>query len=278
MKTRNLLYMTGGVFVGIGFLYLLCQIGWKDIVINVVSDIVTILLLLLVAWLILVLTNRNRLLDFFGVRKSRKIVVYLSNIRVIQGGSQGIDGQIRSYFGSAVVFSELFVATKFDELFSYPLPTFDDKPGILRKLLLTDVTVKLLLSPLNDKQLESAASFITFGSPGYNKASDFFEQKGSMAHFCQENGQMVVNGVTIPNDGIYGFVERIVETEKDRSLYYVAGTTEPGTRGAADYLVTQWEKLQKRYGNEKDFVVVLKIHPEGSSTIILSHEREEKRK
>jgi hypothetical protein len=123
MKTRNLLYMTGGVFVGIGFLYLLCQIGWKDIVINVVSDIVTILLLLLVAWLILVLTNRNRLLDFFGVRKSRKIVVYLSNIRVIQGGSQGIDGQIRSYFGSVVVFSELFVATKFDELFSYPLPT-----------------------------------------------------------------------------------------------------------------------------------------------------------
>jgi len=62
-------------------------------------------------------------------------------------------------------------------------------------------------------------------------------------------------------DPTYGFVECIFDHEKNRKIFYAAGISELATAGAANYLATEWRKLQQKHGNVTSFLVVLKIEP-----------------
>jgi hypothetical protein len=228
-----------------------------DISINVISDLITLGLLFGVAWLVFVFLRRNPILKFFNIQRDKKLAIYLSNIEVER--SKGVDGVSRNYKGTAVVFGEQITASEFINLFNYPFPASDDKPGILKQLRIADVNVELIPSPLNDEGIEHHTSFITIGSPGYNRASGFFEQKGSKAKFQKDNTEIIVNDIPLPKDSNYAFVARIVDRDNQRSLFYTAGISEQGTKGAVYYLATRWKDLQKRYGNQKDFAIALKI-------------------
>ena len=144
---------------------------------NLISDVLFVLGAILLGWAIYFVTRHTRLIRFFGVTESRRLTIYLSNLRVRTGGAIGIDGQPRSYQGSAVTFGEMQCANRFRDLFRYPLPSIADKPGILSKLLISDVQVELFRSPLTQEELERAASIITLGSPAYNVASRFVERE-----------------------------------------------------------------------------------------------------
>jgi hypothetical protein len=142
---------------------------------NVIADIIFLVVAIVLGWTLFLFTRRRQLLKFFGIDTSRRIVIYLSNLRVKPFGTIGMDGQERSYEGSTVAFYEMLVANRFRDLFNYPLPSLSEKPGVLSKLLISDVQVELLSSPLNHGQLETSSSFITLGGPAYNSASDFVE-------------------------------------------------------------------------------------------------------
>jgi hypothetical protein len=142
---------------------------------SIVSDVLFWLMTAAVGWILLVLTRRTRLLEFFGARKSRRIVIYLSNLRIVRGGAIGIDGCRRNYEGAAAPFLETKVANRFRNLFNYLFPSFSGKPGVLSKLLISDVQVQLEHSPLREEEVENSSSLIAVGSPAYNVAAKFIE-------------------------------------------------------------------------------------------------------
>jgi hypothetical protein len=105
------------------------------------------------------------------------MLIYLSNLRVVPGGAVGIDGRQRSYRGRAVAFLEMEVATRLRDLFVHLFPSLSDRPGLLSRLLISDVEVELIPSPLKEADLEQLLPFITLGSAAYNVASRFVERE-----------------------------------------------------------------------------------------------------
>ena len=151
--------------------------SWGGIAENIISDILFLLIAVVLGWAFLVITRRTKLLGFFGVRGPRRMVIYLSNLRIVRGGATGIDGRRRSYQGAATTFLEMAVANRFRDVFNYLLPSLSDRPSVLSKLLVSDVQVQLIHSPLQEGELERSSPFITLGSPAYNIASRFAEER-----------------------------------------------------------------------------------------------------
>lgn len=143
---------------------------------NIISDFLVLLIGLILGWLILTF-SRRKLLTFYGVHESRRMIIYLSNLRVVRGGAVGIDGRLRSYEGAATAFLEMLGANRFRDLFNFLLPTLSESPGFLSKLLISDVQVQLAHSPLREGELERSFPFIALGSPAYNVASRFVEEQ-----------------------------------------------------------------------------------------------------
>lgn len=278
--------------------------SWCGIVENIISDFLSLLIPVVLGSVFLVITRRTKLLEFFGARKSRRMVIYLSNLRIVRGGAVGIDNRRRSYQGAATTFLEMAVANRFRDVFNYPIPSLSDKPGLLSKLLISDVQVQLIHSPLHEGELERSSPFITLGSPAYNIASSFVEKKlHSQAKFrlgrdcmqsevesstgagldwlvgahmgtsstivLEEAGQdaelgdmspaIMVEGVPPLTGETYGFVERVVDHEQDRFVFYAAGISEFATAGAANFLMTEWRRLQQKHPKDTPFLVVLRF-------------------
>lgn len=229
-----------------------------DLGTNVLAEFVALVLLVVAGWILYSLTRRRRLLRFFGILSSRRIVVYLSHLQIVAGGALDIMGIPRSYEGTAVAFGEMAVGSQFRDLFNYFVPSLSENPGFLSQLLISDVQVQVLASPLNQQQVERATSFITLGSPFYSAASAFAETSGSQAKFDLAAPTIIVAGIAPVAHTDYGFVERIIDSNR-RSVFYAAGLPELGTIGAANYLAEQWSQLSKKYGNDRNFLVMLEF-------------------
>ena len=235
----------------------------ESILANLISDFLFLLIVIIIGWIFYALTQRSKVLKFFGIDGSRRIAVYLSNLRVQRGGSIGVDGRPRAYQGTAIAFGEMLAANRFREVFNYILPSLSDKPGILSKLLISDIQLQFAPSPLTLGELEHSCSFISLGSPKYNVASGFIETAlHSRARFQEDALAILVGDVPPVTDATYGFVERIVDKENARCIFYAAGLSELGTVGATYFLATQWERLHRKYGDSTNFVVMLRFAPE----------------
>jgi hypothetical protein len=294
----------------------------SDIGINLISDVIFILLGLLIFWLYYLLSNRKRLLKFFGITKTKKITIYLSKLNIVRGGSKGFDGTHYSFQGSSIAYEESKAATQLQSLFNYFLPSQVEKPELLRKLLIADIDVKIIASPSEENAIEQNTTIISIGLPPYNIVSRNIESSWRLSAkfgFTQshtvlesednEKGHIVTpsgvslgtavpllsatpSGVTagsvVPVDDIVtsasslsskqstqpiitiqnippytdnsiGFVQRIFDSENKRNLFYIAGLSENSTAGCAYYLVDNWQKLFKKYGDATPFLGLLKI-------------------
>ena len=79
---------------------------WRDVGVNLFSDLVFIILSLLIYWAYYLFTERRKLLKFFGIWGSKKIIIYISNLNILLGGAAGIDGLRYSFQGSAIAAEE----------------------------------------------------------------------------------------------------------------------------------------------------------------------------
>ena len=95
---------------------------WKDVGINLLSDVIFLIMALLIWGAYYLFSDRMRLLKFFGIWGSKKIVIYISNLNVLHGGTTGIDGSRYSFQGSSIAAEESKAATRFQNLFNYFLP------------------------------------------------------------------------------------------------------------------------------------------------------------
>ncbi len=166
----------------------------------------------------------------------------------------------RSYNGLAVVLNEQLYAARFRERLNYLVPSLSESHSFLRKIVFSDITVSIISSPLLESEIESNTSIISFGSPGYNKASSFIEKsKNSAVKFVNDNTVIQIENESAINNPLNGIIQRLVSnsTDNKRNLFYVAGLSERGTIGAANYLAKNWKSLSKRYKDDESFIVVV---------------------
>jgi len=142
---------------------------------NLVSDVIFILIAIFLGWIFIRVTRQRNLHRFFLTGKKKRLPVYLSNLQVLPYGAAGIDGRIMSYQGSAVAYGEMESANRIRDLFSLVVPSLSDDPGFLRRVLLSDVRVQINVSPLDQENLETGSSVVSFGSGAYNATSRYIE-------------------------------------------------------------------------------------------------------
>lgn len=326
---------------------------------NIISDILFVLGAVALGFVVLWLSGRCKLLRFFGTLKSRRIVIYLSRIGVVEGGAIGVDGQHRNYSGFTAPYGEIQAADQLRRLFEYLLPSVTaDIPDPLRNILIADVEAVVVQSPATLNTVESAASLITLGSPAYNIASRYAEESLSSkvrfrlgqkhqsavprpqpenelflcmqpstastelegTHQTEQVADTTPSGDTsgsvpstrtMPSGVAYddtiqasempqaatgadvpsaillpslppitgsdkAFIQRVIDPENQRYVFYVAGISELATEGAAYYLRRHWRKLARKYADNVAFAVVLQIDRNDyrRATVVLEHEVE----
>jgi len=232
----------------------------ENIFSGVIANVLFAILIILIGWTMYFLTERRELLNFFGISDTKRLVIYLSNLRIIKDGSIGIDDRPRSYQGATVVYNEQAVATKFKESFNYLVPSLSDSPSFLSKILFADIRIISMPSPLDESDIEAVSSIITLGSPGYNIVSLMVEKnRNSAVRFTNDNREIQVSSIPNLKNPVNGFIQRLIikKDNKNRCLFYVAGPYEQGTIGAAYYLVNNWKALRKKYKDNESFVIVL---------------------
>lgn len=245
----------------------------NNIVSGVIANILFAIFLIFVGWVIYWLTSRRKLLNFFNIKESKRLVIYLSNLRIIEFGSIGIDEQSRSYAGPTVVVGELLAANRFKENFNYLIPKLSESPSLWSKILFADIKVTISPSVLNVSEIESQTTIITFGSPGYNLVSEHIETiEVSNVKFAHDNRGISVKNLPTIHDTKNGFIQRIVEEK--RSYFYVAGLSERGTVGAATYLAKNWKDIYKKYSDKKSFIIMLRFPTDNLDNWTIDFEKE----
>lgn len=148
---------------------------WGDIVINILSDFLTLILGISIYWLFFLIVRRNELLKFFGISKNKKVSIYLSNVRVQKYGSKGLGGILYSYQGQSIPYEESKAAIQLKSLFNYFLPSLFEKPKLLSKLLISDIDANVIASPDEENIIDTSSSIISLGFPAYNSVSNNIE-------------------------------------------------------------------------------------------------------
>jgi hypothetical protein len=227
---------------------------------NVVSEFIALFILILFGYVVYRITGRRQLLAFFHVGQEKRFVTYLSRVTVAAGGSVGIDGRPRSFAGPTFALTEVELIGLIQRLFNYITPGVDSLPGFLKSILISDVTNEFLPSPLSPSDVDSQAPFLALGSPAYNAASQRIQADYSpLARFDSENLGITVHNLGTMSDPLIGFLVRARNNSTGQIAYYAAGPASVGTSGAAIYLIKNWRNLQKKYGNDNPFVVLLRF-------------------
>jgi len=84
---------------------------------------------------------------------------------------------------------------------------------------------------------------------------------------------IIIKGISPITDTTYGFIERINEPNTDRTLFYVAGLSEFGTKGAANYLASHWFDIYKKYKKTQPFFIMLSFNDSDSLKASIIFER-----
>lgn len=243
----------------------------ENITAGVIANTIFFVLTVLVGWSAFLLFRRRKLLKFFGIEEHKRITVYLSNIRVTQGGSLGTDGLPRAYSGTTVTFGESLQANLFLNLFSYLVPGLSSQPGILKYLSVSDVQVVVAPSPLREDDIDKTSTIVTLGSPGYNIVSEWVQRSlNPRIRFSNDNSAITVNGLPNIADGRQSFVQRIYDADNKRWVFYTAGLSELGTIGAAYFLASRWRSIFKKFGTDKfEHVISVNAQNYQQSTIVI---------
>ncbi len=248
--------------------------GWfQGVAQNIVADLLFLGILPVLGWLVYRLTRRDPLLSFFGVKGSKKLFVYLSNLRIRQGGALGVDGVPRSFSESAIPAYEAALVPAFQRIFNYVVPGVEALPGLLKRLLLSDVSVDIHPSPLDVSEIDGDSTFIAVGAPGYSQASRYVEDAlHAIARFTNDMSAIAIPGTPALSGDHYAFVQRAGNAKQQ--AFYVAGISSRGTTGAVRFLATRWRQLNEKFPGGKPFCVMLRITSEDGSKYQVMYERE----
>jgi hypothetical protein len=228
--------------------------------VNVVSEFIALFLLISIGLLIYYFSRRRHLLQFFNITESKRIIIYLSHLRIILGGALGVDDQRRSFGESAIPLTEVRLINVFQRLFNFIVPGVETLPGFLKSMLISDVDVSILPSPLTTGDVERSDTLVSIGSPGYNMASNYIETSLHPAGtFTNDNSSISISGLQPISDLRCGFVQRVYNQTTGQMAFYLAGMSSLGTYGSVIFLAKRWRYLSKKYRGTCPFCIVIKV-------------------
>lgn len=132
---------------------------------NVVANIITVVLTILVGFLWYSVFGRRALTSFFGVHQKKYLRIYTGHIPH-PGVPMGLVG-----------FEEFNEAKNLEGLFKSVIPGLGDQPGLLKFLQLTDVRTEILSAPHDNPEIRLDCSIISLGSSSSNRASRLLESE-----------------------------------------------------------------------------------------------------
>ena len=233
---------------------------------NIVADALVVGALTVAAALALLIgrwRQHARLLRFLGCSiEDPLIVVYFSTLVIQHGGALDFRGITRTYVGPAVPESEYLLARTISA--AVEVPASDWIPRLLVRAIRLipnrrvkgwlgphEAEVRYELSPLQVPVELPHAPTICLGSPGYNYASDFYLSNlnpflvfGGGAHPDVRHA----GGDPVSFAGDVGMLQRL-HTPEGLPVYLAAGLGTNGTRGALQHLITDWQNLERRFGD-----------------------------
>jgi hypothetical protein len=247
-------------------------IGWlvhNPYAVNVESDVLSLIILGSLGFIVFFATRRRRVRSFFGLTKTGRLLVYVSNLHLSSFESHGADGTRRSYSGGAVPEYETHLIAAIQQFFDSVTPSARQRSGPLSLLRWADIKVEIVPSPPSTDTLRSDGAMLAIGSPGYNAASQAIENEPrTLARFADDNMSILItNGQLTSHDPTHAFVQRTVD-ESGRTAFYLAGPSIRGTTGATHYLLEHWRELAKRYGRDRPFCIVLRVTSDDSKSSI----------
>jgi len=230
-------------------------------ILDILSNVIANLIFWLSGGLLvasLVGRKRRRLREFFGLVKNNRLFVYMSSRPVYKPFEErGV--QIEE-FQLIPLISSLFLLNKnrlIPEAFSGLVDTF---------WLIQNPKVEFLPSPRDSDEIQFANT-ICVGGPAYNVATLYYSKTNSpYSVLLYENDKWRIEiqkgtkaGKTIFADEgqDIAILNKCFDVENETTIFIVGGAGINGTRAAAEYLIKNWQSLQKIYG-EKEFCICLK--------------------
>jgi hypothetical protein len=205
--------------------------------------------------------TQNRFLDFFGVRNSRRLTVYLSNLwqqntgrptgSVLSGHEFRATRTITGLFGDA----------------PFRLPEL--VKGLVDALFAGDrVDVSIEVSPLLAEEVRSSSMIVVGGTPKNITRRLYFESDllclaivGEKAEppsdiFKKELEPRVRimtgprSGEEIVGDYNFAIIEKVRNKEQGTVAIMCAGFRGDSSWAATEYLARNWRQLARKYGND----------------------------
>jgi hypothetical protein len=247
--------------------------GWlhNSYAINILSNVITLIILGLLGLIVFAATQRRRVRSFFELTGTGRLLVYISNLHLHSFDSHGADGVRRSYSGGAVPDYETHLIAAIQQFFDSVTPSIRQRGGRLSFLRWVDINVEIIPSPPSTDMLRSDGSLLAIGSPGYNAASQAIENDAAtLARFADDNMSVQVKDGPLISDPAVAIVQRIVDAS-GRTTFYLAGPSTQGTTGATLYLLAHWRELAKRYRGSRPFCVVLRITSDDAESSVELH-------
>lgn len=252
----------------------------------ITASIFTILGVVAFVWLSAI--QRRQLFRFFGIsRGALDMRVYLSRLQVERAA--GIEPVTHGYQGPAIVKMDYDAALLLLDLFQPRALALI--PDILRDLLsaifitLAEVEADIAITPAAKPGLEDfsedrylAQNLVTCGSSIYNAVSAYYlRQDRSFYYFTKVDGVRVLkardpdapdlasmgrgpNAPDLREMGRSGHelacIQRLKDPAYGTTIFICAGLGAGATYGSVDYLVRNWRRLWRQYG-DREFGICL---------------------
>lgn len=233
----------------------------------ITASIFTILGVVAFIWLSVI--QRRHLFRFFGVsRGALDLRVYLSQLQVQPGGTKGIEPVKFGYQGPAIVKLDYDAALLLMDLFQPRALALI--PDILRDLLsavfvtLAEVDADIAITPTLEgfsEERDLAQNLVTCGSSIYNSVSAYYlKQDRSFYYFTKNADGVRVLQARDPNapdlEGMgrgtgheLACIQRLKDPDYGTTVFICAGLGSGATYGSVDYLVRNWRRLWRQYGD-----------------------------
>lgn len=223
------------------------------------------------SYLAVFVTERQRLLRFFGVSSQfPRLRIYLSRLEIKPGGATGLEPVSKGYSGAAINKIEYEGALLVREQFSSSILAWF--PDNFRDWLGQQHAGLMALNPKVDvspQQMGNVAfdNMVVLGNGIFNLVARYYLEHPSCYYQFKRNdkGVLIVKaggleGITIPgrtekgdwrNESELAVLQRINDEEHKNSVFLCCGTGSSATFGAARYLSKNWRDLYRRHGSDE---------------------------
>jgi hypothetical protein len=222
--------------------------------INVLANLITIAITLVVCWLFYRCFGRRQLMSFFGVEREKILRIYVGSVRN--------ENALKGFVG----FEEINEAKNLEALFKSVIPGLGEQPGLLKFLQVADIQTEILPAAPNSPNVTLGHSLISLGSPMSNYASSLLETELKNPVKCDRNTGNIQIPHLPPISDNQGVVERICSGGKN--YFYIAGKPEPVTAGCARFLIQNWKSMRKKYGDRTSFFYIVEVENDSRKSVV----------